>query len=514
MTWGIFLKSCRKLQLKFFSVFSVFSVFFFLVAGFGFKAFGLKMEHGKDCLDVSLVGGLVNTSQCESTALQILHLDCRKRTELSRRRLMAKLKQCTLRSAQLIVPWKGQEVKILAQKLPTKGVDVWELVGNHVEQKDKPQQMARTVSSQATQPAGENTLSAENPVAEKASPVDASSSFHSLSSSGNFGIFMDAVYSFVSGNESEFSPLDVGVPHRGFGLGQVKVVVEGTAQDDFSYFLSLESGSRSSALWRNMDGSPTESTLEHLFSEANVIIGRSASSEFVAGRFQGPWHMSEGEGLFKGSYTPSFVDSLILPQRLTGIRYSRNWSYSEISGMIFNGWNEIQNREGDLGGGFNYSSRVTPRFDIGLGGFHIRDAEDNVRIQSRDSFVFRSRYQIIPTKLDVELMAVVGQFFYESGAELTTGFSWGLVSAMSYLGQKEAVYSLRAEALGTGIVAGPTSDLSGNLMSVTATYQYPLRKRLGFFAELRSDMATDLIFQEASSYKDVRFLVLTGISIF
>ncbi|MBK8204276.1 MAG: hypothetical protein IPK68_18830 [Bdellovibrionales bacterium] len=182
--------------------------------------------------------------------------------------------------------------------------------------------------------------------------------------------------------------------------------------------------------------------------------------------------------------------------------------------MVFNGWNEIQNREGDLGGGFNYSSRVTPRFDIGLGGFHIRDSEDNVRIQSRDSIVLRSRYQIIPTKLDVELMAVVGQFFYESGAELTTGFSWGLVSAMSYLGQKEAVYSLRAEVLGTGIVAGPTSDLSGNLMSVTATYQYPLRKRLGFFAELRSDMATDLIFQDVNSYKDLRFLVLTGISIF
>lgn len=483
------------------------------MAGFGFKAFGLKMVHGKDCLDVSLVGGLVNASQCQSTALQILQLDCRKKTELSRRRLMAKLKQCTVRSAQLIVPWKGQEVKILAQKLPTKGVDVWELVGNHVEQKDKPQP-SPVVSSQTIQPPVENTLDARTPAAEKAAPLEDSSSFHSLSSLGNFRIFMDAIYSFVSGNESEFSPLDVGVPHRGFGLGQVKVVVEGSDQDDFSYFLSLESGSRSSALWRNMDGSPTESTLEHLFSEANVKIGRSASSGFVAGRFQGPWHVSEGEGLSKGSYTPSFVDSLILPQRLTGIMYSRIWSYSEISGMIFNGWNEMQNREGDLGGGFNYSSRVTPRFDIGVGGFHIRDSEDTVRIQSRDSIVLRSRYQIIPTKLDVEILAVMGQFSYESEAELATGFSWGLVSAMNYLGQKEAVYSLRAEVLVTGIVAGPTSDLSGNLMSVTATYQYPIRKRIGFFAEMRSDMATDLIFQDASSYKDVRFLVMTGISIF
>lgn len=507
------MKSCLKLRPKFFSVVSVFSVALLFLVGLAFKAFGLKIEHGKDCLDVSLVGGLVNASQCESTALQILHLDCRKGKELSRRRLMAKLKQCTQRSAQLVVPWKGQEVKILAQKLPTKGVDVWELVSIRMEQKGKTQ-LSRAVSNQTIQPASENTLNAENPVAEKAAPVESSSSIFSLSSSGNLRIFMDAVYSFVSGNESEFSPFDVGVPHRGFGLGQVKVVVEGSDQDDFSYFLSLESGSRSNTFWRNMDGSSTESTLEHLFSEANVTIKRSGSGAFVAGRFQGPWRMSEGDGLLKGSYTPSFVDSLLLPQRLTGIRYSRNWSYSEVSGMIFNGWNETQNREGDLGGGFNYSSRVTPRFDFGLGGFHIRDAEDNVRIKSRDSIALRSRYQLIPSRLDVELMAVMGQFLYDSGSEASPGLSWGLVGAMNYLGQREAVYSLRAEVLGTGIVAGPSSDLSGNLMSVTATYRYPLRKRLGFFAELRSDMATDLIFQDASSYKDLRFLVMSGVSIF
>ncbi|MBK7843352.1 MAG: hypothetical protein IPJ71_06590 [Bdellovibrionales bacterium] len=501
------MKSCRKFQPNFLSV------FLFLVAGFSFEAFGLKMEHGKDCLDVSLVGGLVNTSQCESTALQILHLDCRKRTELSRHRLMAKLKQCTSRSAQLILPWKGHEVKILAQKLPTKGVDVWELAGNQFEQKDK-SQVSRAVSSQTPQPPAENVLSAERLAEEKGASVKAGSSVNSLSSSDRFSFFMDAVYSFVSGEENEFSALDVGVPHHGFGLGQIKAVVESSAQDDFSYFVSLESGSRASVLWRNMDGSPTEPSLEHLFSEANVKIGRSSTSEFVAGRFRGSWHMSEGKGLLKGFYTPSFVDSLILPQRLTGIMYSRIWSYSEISGTIFNGWNEIANSEGDLGGGFNYSSRLTPQFDIGLGGFHVRDSEDNVRIKSRDSFVLRSRYQIVPTKLDVELMAVMGQFFYDSGSELSTGFSWGLISAMNYLGQKEAVYSLRAEVLGTGIVASPTSDLSGTLMSVTATYQHPLRKKLGFFAELRSDIASDLIFRDASSYKDLRFLVMTGISIF